>query len=367
MEIENLESYLDLKTKDKEKEKYSMSIRELVNMYETELINLSPVYQRNFRWDETKASKLIESLYMGIPLPQIFVSVRDGKWDIIDGVQRISSILWYFGKLKEGDEKKIRTPLKLKGLEELEELNNTTFSDLKKNNFSAVFKYLELRRLDIALLTSKDVESEYQLFSRLNTGGITLSAQEIRNFLIVKLNLKLYDALRELSKSKLVSEILNISQKQQDEDYGMELLVYFLIISKAENIFKKDKLRRKGIDIYKELKTKYFFSRDRFIDRCISKVLEEDIEIADEVKKIVEVFNEIEHDLESKPFKKGSKFSPLLYIALISYACNNKDKNFTYKVALDEIQKTEEYLRSSTRGSNVVDQFITGIEIGRDL
>ena len=55
---ENLEKYLESKTRDKEKDSYSMSVRELINMYENKLVNLSPVYQRNFRWDEYKASKL---------------------------------------------------------------------------------------------------------------------------------------------------------------------------------------------------------------------------------------------------------------------------------------------------------------------
>lgn len=365
--IKNLESYLESKTKDKEKDSYSMSIRELVNMYETKLVNLSPVYQRNFRWDDYKASKLIESIFMGIPLPQIFISVRKGKWDIIDGVQRISSILWYFGKLKEGNDGTTRTPLKLKGLEELENLNDTTLDELREKDFAAIFKFLELRRLDVVLLTSNDVESEYQLFSRLNTGGITLSAQEIRNFLIVKLNSELYDKLREVEKNGLIKDGLSISQKQIDEDYRMELLIYFLIISKAEIKFKKDKNQRKGIEIYKEFKTKYFLSRDRFIDKCISSVLEEDIDVENEINKIKDIFEKIKIELEMTPFRKGSKFSPFLYIALISYACNNLKQNLDYKEAIQKIQETEEYSKKAYRGTNVVDQFITGIEIGRDL
>jgi len=364
---ENLEKYLESKTRDKEKDSYSMSVRELINMYENKLVNLSPVYQRNFRWDEYKASKLIESLFLGIPLPQIFISVRQGKWDIIDGVQRISSLLWYFGKLKEVDTEIYRTPLRLKGLEELEELNNTTYDEIREKNFSAVFKFFEMRRLDVVLLKSNDVETEYQLFSRLNTGGITLSAQEIRNFLIVKLNAELYNRLKEIEKLEIIKKVLSLSKKQIDEDYIMELLIYFIIISKSEVKFKKDKNSRKGIDIYREFKTKYLLSRDRFIDKCISAVLEEDIDIDDEIAKINTIFNNISSELEKNPFRKGSKFSPFLYIALISYACNNPDKKWDYNEAMKKIQNLDKYSKKAYRGANVVDQFITGLEIGREL
>lgn len=364
---ENLEIYLESKTRDKEKDSYSMSVRELINMYENKLVNLSPVYQRNFRWDEYKASKLIESLFLGIPLPQIFISVRQGKWDIIDGVQRISSLLWYFGKLKEIDSDMYRAPLRLKGLEELEELNNTTYNEIREKDFSAVFKFFEMRRLDVVLLKSNDVETEYQLFSRLNTGGITLSAQEIRNFLIVKLNSNLYDRLKKIEKLETIKNVLSLSKKQIDEDYIMELLIYFIIISKSEVKFKKDKNYRKGIEIYKEFKTKYLLSRDRFIDKCISAVLEEEIDIEDEITKINRVFNDISSELEKNPFRKGSKFSPFLYIALISYACNNPDKKWNYSEAMKRIQNMDKYSKKAYRGANVVDQFITGLEIGREL
>lgn len=363
--MENLKDYLEGKNKDKTKDSYSMSVRELKSMYETGLINLSPVYQRKFRWDNIKASKLIESIFMGIPLPPIFISVREGKWDIIDGVQRISSILWFLGELKEGDS--FRSPLILQGLEELEELNENTFASLRKKDLASVFKYFEMKRLDLVLLTSDDIESEYNLFSRLNTGGIKLSAQEIRNFLIVKLNPELYEQLLFLQTNKLVTKILSISPKQIAEDYGMELLVYFIIVSKAETIFKHDSEKRKGLDIYKSYKSKFSLSRDRFIDKCISIILKENIDIAKESEKITTVFEKINSELGNSPFKKSSKFSPFLYICLISYACNSKSHSLSYDKALEKIQQNNIYVKKAYRGTNVVDQFLTGIEIGRDL
>lgn len=364
--MNELAEYLEAKTRNRITEKYSLSLRELVNMYDEQLINLSPVYQRNFRWGEEKASKLIESLYLGIPLPPIFVSVSGGKWDIIDGVQRISSILWYFGKLKS-ENNKLKNPLTLKNLEELSDFNNTTLKDLKQKDFGTIFKFFELRRIDVVLLTSNDTEGEYQLFSRLNTGGLILSSQEIRNFLIVKLNEEFYNNLRNIEKESLIRNVLSVSENQQKEDYIMELLVYFVIILNADKEIKKDGTLKKYFEYYKMYKTEFSFSRERFVDKCISLILGTKENLSNDISKIKIVFEKIDEFLPKKPFKKGSKFSPLIYICVISHICSNIDKKINYKSLISNIQNNQEYKLKSTRGTNVVDQFISGIEIGRNL
>ncbi|AVQ26592.1 DUF262 domain-containing protein [Fusobacterium ulcerans] len=363
----NLEDYLENLSRSKDKDSYSMSIRELGSMYKEGLINLSPVYQRKFRWDNLKASKLIESIFLSIPLPPIFVSVRNGKWDVVDGVQRISSILWFCGILDETTDK--REELELIDLEKLELLNGKTYSFLKDKYSKDIFKYFDMKRLDVTLLTSNDVESEYDLFSRLNTGGLNLSSQEIRNFLIVKLDPILYDELLKISKNEDITKLLGISKKQQDEDYGMELLVYFIIISKTNNKFKnlKNHDTIKGIDLYKEYASKHPSSRSRFIDKCIADVLYDGINVDEEILNLKKTFKKIEIELGNSPFSKGRKFSPFIYICLISYLCNNSDKTKKLTDILELIQKNELYKKSADRGANVVKQFITGIEIGRDI
>ena len=363
----NLESYLEELSRAKDKDSYSMSVRELINMYDEHLINLSPVYQRNFRWDDLKASKLIESIFLSIPLPPIFVSVRNGKWDIVDGVQRVSSILWFCGKLKEGE--KCRSELKLCGLERLEKLNDTTYSLLKMNYTKELFKFFEMKRLDVTLLTSNDIEAEYDLFSRLNTGGVTLSPQEIRNFLIIKLNPKLYNELVKINKAYFIKNKLGISEKQKNEDYGVELLVYFIIISKSNHIFKNAIKTKniKGLELYKEHAIKYSLSRSRFIDKCITDILNEKINVENEILSLTNSFNRILNELGANPFSKGRKFSPFLYICLISFLCNNSNSNRNLKEVINLIQENEIYKKKASRGTNVVDQFIKGIEIGREI
>lgn len=73
---------------------YPMSIGELLNLYRDDELDLHPDFQRFFRWTPEQKSRLIESILLGIPLPSVFVFQRtDGIWDVIDGLQRLSTIL----------------------------------------------------------------------------------------------------------------------------------------------------------------------------------------------------------------------------------------------------------------------------------
>ena len=86
---------------------YSMSVGEITNMYHDGELIISPDYQRLFRWDDGQKSRLIESILIGIPLPSIFVAQDDlGRWEVVDGLQRISTLLQLQGVLKspEGSE-----------------------------------------------------------------------------------------------------------------------------------------------------------------------------------------------------------------------------------------------------------------------
>lgn len=351
--------YLDVNSNKYIQDKYSMSLRELTTMYQNSEINLIPVYQRLFRWTEEQASKLIESIMLGVPLPPIFVSVRNGKWEVIDGVQRISSILWFYGNLADEKHKK---PLILSNLEILKELNGKTHSELKKKYSSSLFKFFDMRRIDVNLFVSENIESEYTLFNRLNTGGITLSAQEIRNFLISKLDNKFYGEIKTFKNSDLCKNVLNVSPKQDSEDYRSELLIYASIIINNDVDFEGEK----GIEIFKGIAKNNYLSRDRFIDLCVTEVLKNDKAIK-KIQNIVSLFEIIHKQVPNKPFANGRKFSPFLYICVISFVYKHIGENINLPEVMNRIQNDELYKRKANRGTNVVDQFISGIEIGRNI
>jgi hypothetical protein len=80
---------------------YSMSIGELISLYRDGEIDIHPEFQRFFRWTPLQKTKLIESILLGIPVPPIFVSQNDeGIWDVIDGMQRLSTIFEFVGELQ---------------------------------------------------------------------------------------------------------------------------------------------------------------------------------------------------------------------------------------------------------------------------
>lgn len=90
---------------------YQMSVGEIVNMYKDSDFVINPDFQRLFRWEIGQKSKFIESLLLGIPLPSIFVFEKeDSKWELIDGLQRVSTLLEFMGDLKDPATGELKPP-----------------------------------------------------------------------------------------------------------------------------------------------------------------------------------------------------------------------------------------------------------------
>ena len=140
-----------------------------------------PTFQRGFVWKASQASRLIESFLMGLPVPGIFVFVRESKNGddspqqlVIDGQQRLRSVFGFFdGKLPDG------RPFKLTGVDERWE--GRTYKELGQAEKTTLLHSV-LRVVNIEQREPRYGDaSMYQIFERLNTGGTTLTPQEIRN------------------------------------------------------------------------------------------------------------------------------------------------------------------------------------------
>ena len=106
----DLNNEIDIARHNVRTDSYSMSIGELASMYEDNELEIHPAFQRVFRWSDEQKSNFIESIFLGIPIPSIFVSQRqDGVWDLVDGLQRLSTIFSFMNKLKN-EEGGIREP-----------------------------------------------------------------------------------------------------------------------------------------------------------------------------------------------------------------------------------------------------------------
>lgn len=149
---------------------YDKSVSDIIRMIEDKDIRLDPDYQRNYVWDNKKASMLIESIILNVPIPVIYVSQEeDDSWSVIDGLQRLSSLKRFFdGKFK------------LSGLEILSDLNK---SDITTLNPKAL-RMLKNGLLRVIMIThDSNEEIKYDVFMRLNTGSVHLTEQELRNCL----------------------------------------------------------------------------------------------------------------------------------------------------------------------------------------
>lgn len=214
-------------------ESYQMSIGELINLYKDNEMDIHPEFQRVFRWSNLQKTKLIESIMLNIPIPPIFVSQReDGVWDVVDGVQRLSTIFQFIGELKDEDGKDV-APLVLEGTEYLPSFDGMRWfneSDAEKSFTRDQQLVFKRARLDIRIVKKEsDPNAKYELFQRLNTGGTNLSEQEVRNCLMIMLNIDFYRWMDKLTKMKDFEDTINISDRLIEEQYKMELILRLLV------------------------------------------------------------------------------------------------------------------------------------------
>ena len=155
-----------------------MNIYNLMERLENHEINMAPEFQRHSDlWTKEQQSRLIESLVLKIPIPTFyFNAVDDGKWIVIDGLQRMTA--FYHFLVGEKNKEGIRVKEKFCGLQYMEDFNGRTFDDLPRQY---------IRRIKETPIVAYTVEKGtpdgivYNIFQRINTGGVKLEPQEIRH------------------------------------------------------------------------------------------------------------------------------------------------------------------------------------------
>lgn len=281
------------KRKDVISDTLNFSVGEIINLYKDNEIDLEPAFQRFFRWSKTQQTKFIESLILGYPVPSIFVFQKDdGVWEVIDGVQRISSILNFVGLLSINLEESVQElPLILESGDILESLenkcyDNNTLTILKEKKAllkgkidisnvcpldKATIIDLKRARIPVIVLSNKSIgSSRLELFKRLNSGGSHLEPQEIRNALIYMYNQQVFDLIKEKSKNEIFREVIRLDENGEKLSFDMEVLTRYLIISNSSTIPKFSS---------KENAENYFDSSIEYIIKSISKdILKEQLE-----------------------------------------------------------------------------------------
>jgi hypothetical protein len=173
---------LELQLKDQRRtvdfDTFDIFTQQLLSMLGTGQIWVSPTYQRKFRWLDEGCSGFIESLMLGIPVPSLFMATNpDNTWEVVDGVQRLTTLVKFAGdrKLRESVDQE---QLVLTGMKKLSLFNGLSLEDLPRS----LQQHFWTRPVKVVTLNDKsDKVVRYDLFERLNTGGVALSSQEIRD------------------------------------------------------------------------------------------------------------------------------------------------------------------------------------------
>ena len=219
---------------------YSMSVGELASMYKDGELNLHPEFQRFFRWTDEQKSRFIESLLLGIPIPPIFVAQRDdGKWDVIDGLQRLSTIFELMGELLNDEGKKVEY-LKLTKTKYLEALQDKIWEN-KDNleNELPTSARIEIKRARFYVNIVKSSSSKmakYEIFQRLNTGGSLATPQEVRNCVLLMTSEDFFNWFKELGDYPNFQNCLVLTNRKEDEAFDLELLTRFIVMVNSEII-----------------------------------------------------------------------------------------------------------------------------------
>lgn len=206
---------------------YDITVDELVRRVSRRKVEISPAYQRQFRWGADRQSKLVESIILGIPVPPLFMATNveadEGRtWEVVDGLQRLLSMTNFVGDSGARAVARLDgVPLRLSGLEALPSFNGLAASDLPADVRDGLLD----RPVKVVVLNDKsDLQVRFDLFERLNTGGVRLTDQEVREAVFGG---PFVDLLSELTKTDQFNSVVNLQTGKQKDGTPQEFVLRF--------------------------------------------------------------------------------------------------------------------------------------------
>lgn len=234
---------------------YDITVRQLYAMIAEKQIELQPEYQRHFVWDSVRQSQLIESIFLGIPVPNLFMATNtDATWEVVDGLQRLTTIVNFIGddnvrqRISPTSQK-----LRLSGLEKVSDMNGLTFEGLPMS----VQQMFMTRPIRVTVLNDKsDFTVRYDLFERLNTGGVFLHPQEIRNCVFIG---EFRDFIKECSSNPNFISSVKMTENAERTGNREELVLKFFAYYEDRNEFVHGV--KEFLNDYMQKKTKRFSNK----------------------------------------------------------------------------------------------------------
>ena len=214
------------------------SFNEIADMYRANELIIQPEFQRMFRWTEGAQSRFIESLLLELPIPPIFLIEREDRiYELIDGLQRVSSYLHFRGELRDSDGQLV-DPLVLVDCDIVTELNGFRHEQLPRS------LDIKLKRSYVRseiLRKESDPRLRYYMFKRLNTGGAILSEQEVRNATIRLLSNDFNAFLIDLSHNTDFQACIGaIPEPARQRRFDQELVLRFFAFKNDLDTYRHD-------------------------------------------------------------------------------------------------------------------------------
>lgn len=196
----------------------TMTISLLLDRIKNDEIDLNPDFQRKAGlWDDTKKSRLIESILIKVPLPVFYFDSRiDEKWTIVDGLQRITTLNEFI----------VKKSLKLTNLEYLNEYNDSSYEDLPRNMQRRILE-CQIQTYCIRKGTPDDVT--ISIFKRINTGGLVLSLAEIRNCIFHGIAGNLVKDMANLESFKEATRYRISPERMDDRDLATRFTAFYVL------------------------------------------------------------------------------------------------------------------------------------------
>lgn len=363
-----LQEEIERRSTEVKSDSYSMSIGELINLYKDNEMDIHPEFQRFYRWTPLQKTKLIESILLGIPLPPIFVSQRkDGVWDVVDGLQRLSTIFQFIGILLDEEKKEVE-PLVLEETKYLPSLRGKKWEDPYdlENSFNQAQRlFIKRSKLDIKIiLKESDEKSKYELFQRLNTGGSPLSEQELRNCILIMENRKMFFQLLELSKNDAFQQCIALTDRAKEEKYDIDLALRFIIL---RNLPLKELERIADINEF-------------LTDKMIEIAQSDSFDFSEEGEAFATTFSTLEattkessfhkYDVQKGKFVGGFLLSAFEAVALgigYNYQKIQANKDFDIESAIRSIWSNDEFIRRSGSGNRANYRIPKIVPLGREV
>lgn len=220
-------------------DRVSMTWKEIINRFKEEELIINPQFQRYFRWDAEQQTQFVESILLGLPVPPLFFVQNDSAvHEVIDGLQRISTVLRFFSeniydeaeRVSEGKQgvNNLKQPAVLTEGSLIKSLDGYSASNFPET----LLRTITNERIDVIIITQESSrKTRYEVFRRLNKYGVKLTDQEIRNCVARLYGSDFPDVLRVLGKDKDVTKALKLRHDKAQKMHAEELILRMLAFS----------------------------------------------------------------------------------------------------------------------------------------